>query len=202
MIPLQLLQLLRAPFFGNLKITSHQTLNLLPTQMWTVATGWWLLFPRSTLDSSAWKLSQPGDFQDCHNLVIFVLEVILIASTISSWMCLAHLSSYFLSSASSLKKKIMFVLDKSSSDSSEFITLLFGDLVCYYTLPCSLCTAASSASAARWSINIGPWFLSCQGGQGSWLSCGPHFTYPLHLYLNFLSLFNITESFQSFLAFF
>lgn len=46
-IPLQLLQLLRAPFFGNLKITSHQTLNLLPTQMWTVATGWWLLFPRS-----------------------------------------------------------------------------------------------------------------------------------------------------------
>lgn len=28
----------------------------------------------------------------------------------------------------------MFVLDKSSSDSSEFITLLFGDLVCYYTL--------------------------------------------------------------------
>lgn len=95
----------------------------------------------------------------------------------------------------------MFVLDKSSSDSSEFITLLFGDLVCYYTLPCSLCTAASSASAARWSINIGPWFLSCQGGQGSWLSCGPHFTYPLHLYLNFLSLFNSTESFQSFLAF-
>lgn len=70
---------------------------------------------------------------------------LLIASTISSWMCLAHLSSYFLSSASSLKKKIMFVLDKSSS---EFITLLFGDLVCYmyYTLPCSLCTAASSAS--------------------------------------------------------
>lgn len=126
---------------------------------------------------------------------------LLIASTISSWMCLAHLSSYFLSSASSLKKKIMFVLDKSSSDSSEFITLLFGDLVCYYTLPCSLCTAASSASAARWSINIGPWFLSCQGGQGSWLSCGPHFTYPLHLYLNFLSLFNSTESFQSFLAF-
>lgn len=126
---------------------------------------------------------------------------LLIASTISSWMCLAHLSSYFLSSASSLKKKIMFVLDKSSSDSSEFITLLFGDLVCYYTLPCSLCSAASSASAARWSINIGPWFLSCQGGQGSWLSCGPHFTYPLHLYLNFLSLFNSTESFQSFLAF-
>lgn len=65
-------------------------------------------------------------------------------------MCLAHLSSYFLSSASSLKKKIMFVLDKSSSDSSEFITLLFGDLVCYYTLPCSLCTAASTASAARY----------------------------------------------------
>lgn len=30
---------------------------------------------------------------------------LLIASTISSWMCLAHLSSYFLSSASSLKKK-------------------------------------------------------------------------------------------------
>lgn len=42
-IPLHLLQLLRAPFFGNLKITSHQTLCLLPTQMWTVATGWWLL---------------------------------------------------------------------------------------------------------------------------------------------------------------
>lgn len=30
---------------------------------------------------------------------------LLIASTIPSWMCLAHLSSYFLSSASSLKKK-------------------------------------------------------------------------------------------------
>lgn len=122
---------------------------------------------------------------------------LLIASTISSWMCLAHLSSYFLSSASSLKKKIMFVLDKSSSDSSEFITLLFGDLVCYYTLPCSLCSAASSASAARWSINIGPWFLSCQGGQGSWLSCGPHFTYPLHLYLNFLSLSSIAQRVSS-----
>lgn len=91
----------------------------------------------------------------------------------------------------------MFVLDKSSSDSSEFITLLFGDLVCYYTLPCSLCTAASSASAARWSINIGPWFLSCQGGQGSWLSCGPHFTYPLHLYLNFLSLSSIAQRVSS-----
>lgn len=84
----------------------------------------------------------------------------------------------------------MFVLDKSSYDSSEFITLLFGDLVCYYTLTCSPCTAASSASAARWSI--GPWFLSCQGVQGSLLSCGPHFTSPLHLSL---SLLNSTESF-------
>lgn len=83
----------------------------------------------------------------------------------------------------------MFVLDKSSYDS---ITLLFSDLVCYYTLPCSPCTAASSASTARWSV--GPWFLSCQGVQGSWLSCGPHFT-SLHLYLNFLSLLNSTESF-------
>lgn len=32
----------------------------------------------------------------------------------------------------------MFVLDKSSYDSSDFITLLFGDLVCYYILSFAL----------------------------------------------------------------
>lgn len=196
MIPLQLLQLLRAPFFGNLKITSHQTLNLLPTQMWTVATGWWLLFPRSTLDSSAWKLSQPGDFQDCHNLVIFVLELI----DCIHYLILNVFSSSFLLFLSSLKKKSCLSLISPPLTPLNLSHYCLVILYAIYTLPCSPCTAASSVLAARWSI--GPWFLSCQEGQGSWLSCGPHFTYPLHLYLNFLSLFNSTESFQSFLAFF
>lgn len=126
---------------------------------------------------------------------------LLIASTISSWMCLAHLSSYFLSSASSLKKKKSCL--SLISPPLTPLNLSHYCLVILYAIILSLALFVLPPPLPR--PQDGPLILvhgfSHQGGQGSWLSCGPHFTYPLHLYLNFLSLFNSTESFQSFLAF-
>lgn len=127
---------------------------------------------------------------------------LLIASTISSWMCLAHLSSYFLSSASSLKKKSCLSL---ISPPLTPLNLSHYCLVILYAIILSLALFVLPPPLPR--PQDGPLILVhgfslVKVGKVLDSPVGHTFnTYPLHLYLNFLSLFNSTESFQSFLAF-
>lgn len=83
----------------------------------------------------------------------------------------------------------MFVLDKSSYDSSEFITLLYGDLVCYYTtlallvLPPPLPRLQDGPLVHGFSlVKVCKVLYSLVG-------------HTLHLLFIFLSLLNSTESF-------
>ena len=83
---LQLLQSLRAPFFGILTITPlHQSSGTFSPSHTAVNSGWRMVaaIPGSALNSSASRLSRPGDFPFLRTLIVSLVGGLVLMARFS-----------------------------------------------------------------------------------------------------------------------